>query len=346
MEHQGRALIGPPSAFTALVFKFVALLGKAHEALLTTSKDRTDPVAPDMPEHVVLMQFPSPSAIEGIREGWLHPVLLVPHPYSAVAEAMQAKPTHLRDVLRTLSASAVANLAIGSCPTARLVVEDPAKRTDDALREVVAALNLDIPEAAIAAALQACCAKEGLAASLAAALGTSGQAGELSADDQKIVAEALFPIVHFAFGHVGMPVNWSTLLLLDADNPGNTAPAVIDVTGPARNILYGPYLHLPPADYDAEIMIRFSHWLDDVPFVLGVYAKDCLAEVRLQPQRAGTYGGSFPISVGDPCEAIEIRLRSEKGAIEGDLSMLGLSFRLKDAATPLVVDQRGAAYTR
>jgi hypothetical protein len=120
---------------------------------------------------------------------------------------------------------------------------------------------------------------------------------------------------------------WSHAVFLQGDHPDTLLPAEIDLTGPARVVIYGPYLHLPPARYRVELALEPSAYA--VPLLMSVEfhaGGTCLRRVLLEFVKAGPQAASITIDHQDPGAGIEMRVRCEHGVLEGSLTMLGATF--------------------
>jgi len=112
---------------------------------------------------------------------------------------------------------------------------------------------------------------------------------------------------------------WPAALFFGTDPLGSPLQKQIDLTGPARPLLYGPYMHLPPGPW--EMRIRFTvaenksgnallfEWLE------GGDIKQS-ARVSALPE-SGQFQFSLQIRVVDPREPLQLRMSILEGAIEG-----------------------------
>lgn len=316
---------GPSADWCYGVIETVASLAGVPVHRLAT----TDIINPEGIAGVYICQVPSASAIEAVREGHLDAILVVQDPNWNVSYAMQNGAT-LLDALRPLSASMTANLAIGSTSRSRLLfpgLQDSAATT---ARRLLISAGLPSNRAVMDAAAHVVGNGHHVDAPLADViwnLSTRGEPPQLSAEMQDIVAKVTAGIMAMAQGDRSSPVIWPRDVYLLADRPNEPVPEFAEVTGPARNIVYGPYLHLPPAKYLTEIIVSFAGRIEDIPFLLELYAGSaCIARFRLAGRKSGDFRGRFEVSVVDPAAPIEVRLRSERGAIEGEMAFVGSRF--------------------
>jgi len=130
-------------------------------------------------------------------------------------------------------------------------------------------------------------------------------------------------------------IEWSPHLFEADGQNRQTAAQVIDLTGPARTILWGPYLYLPVGRW--ELCLRVS--VDDdgakKPFVFEVVGDGASGEARLTVGKAGTFDLTFDALVNDPSRPIEIRVRLDRGAIFGSMTLDSVSFTMSEPAIDL-----------
>jgi hypothetical protein len=111
------------------------------------------------------------------------------------------------------------------------------------------------------------------------------------------------------------------------DKPNVVAPVAIDVTGRARIIFYGPYLHLPQGQWKARVLIGFSQDIGGMPFTIEAYSTELLGKARIFAAHGGIFEFEFEARVTTPHEPIEVRIMSEQGAIEGHMGLVSISFK-------------------
>lgn len=119
----------------------------------------------------------------------------------------------------------------------------------------------------------------------------------------------------------GGAVVWSWQLFFSGDTLSPLGSAVVDMTGGARTLLYGPYLHLPAGRWSARVVLAFSADGLDTPLSLGFHAGAALAEVRVQAAAPGIFAADFPVEIADPAAPIELRIATCEGAIEGRIAL-------------------------
>ena len=127
-------------------------------------------------------------------------------------------------------------------------------------------------------------------------------------------------------------------MLADAviDDRNTPAALVTDLTGGARILYYGPYLYLPAGAWKARMMVGFSAGARSMPFSVDVYAgQDPLAIATMVPESKGVYHAAFRFEHHLPDIPIEVRLRTDRGAIEGRVALGRVEFTADEARPAL-----------
>jgi hypothetical protein len=143
----------------------------------------------------------------------------------------------------------------------------------------------------------------------------------VAAEDAALMEQVVLPAFRFASTGMRGDVTWPRAVLLWGDHPNEPAPRVLDLTGPARVLCYGPYFRLPPGHWKARVKLAFSPRCKDAPLALEMHGEARHGRCRFRVPGAGLYEAVFPFVIPSPREAIEIRLVSERGAIEGALGI-------------------------
>lgn len=112
---------------------------------------------------------------------------------------------------------------------------------------------------------------------------------------------------------------WPPALFFGTEPLGAPLQKQIDLTGPARPILYGPYMHLPPGDWQITIRITVSENKSGnallVEWLSGSEIRQS-GRISALPE-AGHFQFVLRVTIVDPREPLQIRLSILEGAIEG-----------------------------
>jgi hypothetical protein len=326
----GHVVIGPPNAFTTFAFDVAKIVLATQPSRSVRPVDRTDSISDlALARPVYLCNFPSLEIVDAIESGDLavlfvdSDALRVTHPLRLPAGA----PPH--EAIRAQTASAIANLAIGRSAMATRLGWSATKSVAGYAKDVGRWLSIAIPDEDIAGL----CQSLGFSSDEAWSDTLFDQHSADAAPDaftQELTTLIVDPLFAMALGQASRPVVWPTEVFFSGDHLDHQAPKVADVTGPARVIYYGPYFHLPPAKYRVEAILAFSKHIEDVPFSLEIHGSYCLARVRIDPRAEGAYRGEFNLTHRVATDTLEIRLRIDQGAIEGQVSLSELRFFVDD----------------
>lgn len=120
-------------------------------------------------------------------------------------------------------------------------------------------------------------------------------------------------------------VFWPAECILEPGDPATAASGAIQLTGPARVLTFGPFLHLPPGRWRA----RYQFETDDhsagnlVEFDI-THGGDVLVSRRTPFERAGKYGFDCEFDMEEPRLPVENRAILAEGSIGGFFKPIGI----------------------
>lgn len=158
----------------------------------------------------------------------------------------------------------------------------------------------------------------------------------LSPEEIRIVNDVIEPAFRCCRGEPANQFTWPTGLFYNGNKPDTYVFGEIKLLGPARSVLYGPYLHLPCGRWISEcsISVRGGELGNDL--IVDVYSDSVtfMAETKLLAN--GDFGFAVPIEVKEPRTPLQIRLLLKTGAIGGALRFNGVNiFRADEKSVPL-----------
>jgi hypothetical protein len=156
-----------------------------------------------------------------------------------------------------------------------------------------------------------------------------------SADTQEVVTDVLEPLDEMFTGGELPPVVWPQTVFLRGDRPDEIATGVVELTGGARCLVYGPYLYLPPGRWSARAIVGFDEATYEQSFVMEVHGGEVLARIRAQLPAPGLFSAHLEFYSSKPEAPMELRILMENGAIEGAISFL----RVELSRTGLAEDE-------
>lgn len=117
---------------------------------------------------------------------------------------------------------------------------------------------------------------------------------------------------------------WPPQTFLSIDTGGGALPPVIDLTGPFRCPVYGPYFHLPSGLWNGLCRVRVRDNHGQVTYRLDVFATMPLFEADMVLPVSGLFEFRFQFRNLDPRGALQMRLIQTRGAIEGQMEFQGV----------------------
>jgi hypothetical protein len=280
---------------------------------------------------IVLTHYPGSQIVDAVERGEMRVVHVAETPGRVVHFLMERLGLPIMEAIRAQTASAVCNLAIGRSSGTLVVARDLERPVSEVVRLIATHLKFDVTA-------EACVA---IAARLTPAEGRGGRFPDLLADvapERATSAEPsagqLFsacdaimePLLAMARGDSIRPVVWPAQVFKYVDRPDEPAPPSVSAAGPSRNIFYGPYLYLPPAEYRVELLLEFSEEISDVPFGIDMHGGGWLARARIDKRPGGGFRGYFFMRHVIPTSTVEVRLRNEWPVETGTVSLIELAF--------------------
>lgn len=150
----------------------------------------------------------------------------------------------------------------------------------------------------------------------------------------RLVADALSPFDRLFQDGTLPPIVWPGSAFLLGDRPGEPLPETIDMTGGARCLVYGPYLHLPAGRWTARLELGVGGHIGRQGFAVELLGPDLLKRIRFPAPARGSHAASFDFYLTLPQSPVEIRLMMERGAIEGTISLLSLKMTREASPFP------------
>jgi hypothetical protein len=94
------------------------------------------------------------------------------------------------------------------------------------------------------------------------------------------------------------------------------------MTGPARVLAYGPYYTVPSGRWIVRVTLAFSPSSRGMPLALELHgATTRLGRFEFVAEQPGLFAASFPVVVPSSRDPVELRLCTERGAIEGTIGL-------------------------
>jgi hypothetical protein len=149
---------------------------------------------------------------------------------------------------------------------------------------------------------------------------------QLHAGDIRLIERALGDFSNMGQRRFGT-ATWDRELFMSLDTKDNALPAAFTMVGPARFVVFGPYIHLPSGAWVGALSFKFWNNFGRVPIRLDVYTEqvEFEADAELPPSGSGEF--SFHFQTGWPLKPVQVRLLQTQGAIDGDMEVAGAWIR-------------------
>lgn len=262
-------------------------------------------------------------------------VVALDDPYAAFQNLVTRHGLEWNAAIRAAAGSCAAMVSCTALPGALVLRADREGRDPTAAATAIAQwLNLEIGPTAIAALVQS----QPDPSTMLTPRELDGWWDGIPATDRAVADGALKGYIdHFSGAGMGQIV-WARDLFLIGDDPHAAATRAIDVRGPVRNLLFGPYMTLPPGVWEATIVLAVSKEAANLNYSVEVLAGPscaCLARGTIQPRGEGVCELTVEFTVAESTDQpISLRIVNLCWAFNGRLALahVALSPRLKAPA--------------
>ena len=340
IDVRDRIVVGAPGGFAIWTFNMLTALANIAkpepiEVRLLKRLEEVPPAPPRGPGRLILTHCPTSQIIEALATSPLRFVYLDEPSPLVLKYLVEGAKLPLLQALRVATASYVGNIDFARSANLAVISRD----IDLPIAEYLAGLCrfLDIPvsttdiehQSAAVSAIGA--AGRPIEASIVKLLPNAAETpfadpvqGELAA---RLGGSVIDPLIAYLKGtgrsSITLPGDIFNIFKLDAlyDKFGPQ----IDLTGPARILLHGPYLYLPRARFSAHFTNVCDRVFDDNTFRIEVHSgSECVARVRYRPGQMRRFTGSFSFTHVDVGAEVQVQTIAERGAIDGVWSLESL----------------------
>jgi hypothetical protein len=156
--------------------------------------------------------------------------------------------------------------------------------------------------------------------------------------NREIVSGALNGYIdHFAGRGLGKIV-WARDLFVIGDDPYQPATRSIDITGRIRNLLFGPYMILPPGSWVATVILGFSKEAAEMTYGIEFIAGPrcvSLCRTTIQPHGDRVFEAIVIFTIeASTDQPISLRISNERAAFEGRLVLGSVTLTLQSKGNP------------
>lgn len=259
-------------------------------------------------------------------------VVALDDPQAAIADMMAETGGTPKDLVRAVANSYPFLMPYAALPGALVLTADEA-RADPAAAVTAIAAHVDLAVPRRRARAIADELAHGLSLSP-----TPERAPDLPPEAAKMLAGALSPYHrHFVSGMLGEIIWTRELFMLEAlDSP--CAP--IDVGGGPRNLIFGPYIHLPPGEWRARVVLGLSPETPGTVFVVDAFADSRqLGQATLAPTRGGVHVADIAFTIEEPSrQGLEIRVLVTSATSRGRLAFGHVVLQQRGGAGPQAIE--------
>jgi hypothetical protein len=150
----------------------------------------------------------------------------------------------------------------------------------------------------------------------------------LSVEEERLVTQVCGGILKLIRGEAeGVSVSWPVSFFFDGGTLTSPARPVIDVTGPARCIFYGPYLHLPIGQWEGQVTLGFSEDISDNYLRVEVFTDAPQIEYISKVNQPGVFEMPIAFEVKDPRKPLQLRVFMDRGEISGKIGLPYVTLR-------------------
>jgi hypothetical protein len=129
------------------------------------------------------------------------------------------------------------------------------------------------------------------------------------------LAAVLAPYAELTRGRRPAEIVWPLDLFTRVDGRSWREP--FELAGPARALIYGPYMHLPAGAWTARVEFEIDGALSGVEASTDVRLHEVVAEKSFVMPAKGVFAYDLDFEARDPHQPVEVRLFLRKAAIEG-----------------------------
>lgn len=138
---------------------------------------------------------------------------------------------------------------------------------------------------------------------------------------RKMVNGALGAYAQCFSGRSMGQIVWTRHLFMLTANSAEQPIKPLDVAGGARNVIFGPYIHLPAGTWSACVVLGFSKETVGHTFLVDIAAGPQIGLARLQPPSAGVFDVNITFSLeAQTNNGVELRVMVGEDSAKGELA--------------------------
>jgi hypothetical protein len=331
--------LGPPCVLSTWAFDLLReVCALVPDRAAVRAIDREDPLEPDGDRAplIYLSHFPSPPLQAQCGEGTAPILLCLDDPADSVRYLQQGGTGSVVEALRLQTAAAAFYAQLRGNPRLLILHRLADAPCGELLDAILDHLGLELAPEHYDMVHRKRLGPKGKDSDLESSLQFRVDGYEPLEDAQTrftpkeiaMIGGVLSPLIQMSFRESAGSIVWPTEAFLSGDRPDTPASLVADLTGAARILYYGPYFYLPVGSWSVRMMVGFSAGARRTPFSVEVFGGRLLAHATMVPEAKGVYHASFGFTHHDASQPVEVRVRTDHGAIEGRLAFGNVEFSL------------------
>jgi len=140
---------------------------------------------------------------------------------------------------------------------------------------------------------------------------------KMHTEEQRLVRQLSQAYSAIANGRNLNGMDWPIGMLMDSATAGGPFSGRVELLGPARFLAYGPYLHLTPGNWLADVVFEIKENYSGNILYADVYSGEILSVVTTPLPLEGTYKFRIYFQISNALEPVQLRFQTLSGAIEG-----------------------------
>ena len=280
-----------------------------------------------------LAQFQNRPIVDVLASGQCKIIAFLDEPLEAIRFTMGALGFNFLDSLRHQTAAAIGYPALQNNPAALIIPRDYMGSCASLIDVILTHLDLRPLKSDHEKLLMSALSPAEFTLTLAQMLERRQSDARMRVDmpeltqiEFKTAQQVLPPMILMALPVTPVPIVWPHTIFTHGDTQQPAQDLLIELAGPPRYIMYGPYFYLPAGHWTIEAIFGFSDLVTHTDFFVDVSDSQMLMQSRIYPTQAGVFSAHFTMSHERSHEPLEFRFRTSESAIEGQVALCLVRF--------------------
>lgn len=328
------AAFGPASAFirwclNALNSISTVTLGEFDYISVNTMEDFKTAIAGRSSRHVLLYtNSPDQGLIEAFEKSKIPFLALEEDPADITSFIMRERQLDWKPAARLASLTFATTADLFTSPYALRIARHNRVSVGNFIEQVAEHLGLELHEDQFEELLRGL-APNGTATSCVEDLILEqiphampiGQRPEISETDRPILDMLISSMRYDKDGKIPEHFSWPAELFIGKDGGNHLLRQPIDMTGPPRLLLYGPYLHIPFGVWEIILTLKIDENFSGNSVDIDIFHQRVLKMETFKLPASGVMALKAKFSIEESRHPVEIRMILREGAIEGKIQI-------------------------